>query len=76
MCVCVGGGGYGLCLIQKKGHAEHSEKSLKGHGYSGLLSECFFIGRATYESYNNVAPNEIYTCFMPSKKRYLLTRYP
>ena len=49
----------------EKGHAE---KSLKGDGYSGLLSECFFIGRATNKSYNNVAPNEIYTCFMPSKK--------
>ena len=63
VCVCGGGGerGYWLGLIQK------SEKSLEGDGHSGLLSECFCIGRATYESYNNVAPNEIYTCFMPSK---------
>ena len=69
LCVCVGGGG-GVWVVpdSEKGHAEHSEKSLKGDGYSGLLSECFFIGRATYESYNNVAPTEIYTCFMPSKK--------
>ena len=44
-----------------------SEKSLEGDSHSGLLSKCFFIGRATYESYNNVAPNEIYTYFMPSK---------
>ena len=59
--VRVGGRGYWLGLIQK------SEKSLEGDGHSGLLSECFCIGRATYESYNNVAPNEIYTCFMSSK---------
>ena len=65
MCVGGGGEGYGFCLIQ--GHVEFSEKSLEGDGHSGLLSECFLIGRATYESYNNVAPKEIYTCFMPSK---------
>ena len=55
------------CAWFRKGHAEHSEKSLEGDGHSGMLSECFFIGRATYESYNNIAPNEKYTCVMPSK---------
>ena len=72
--MCVGGGGawWGVgggmgCARFRKGHAEYSEKSLEGDGHSGWLSECFFIGRATYESYNNVAPDEIYTCFMPSK---------
>ena len=54
MCVCGWGGGVWVV-------PEHSEKSLEGDGHSGLLSECFFIGRASYESYNNVAPNEIYT---------------
>ena len=62
-CVCVwgGGGGMGCC------HAEHNEKSLEGDGHYGLFLECFFIRHSSYESYNNVAPNEKYTCFMSSK---------
>ena len=64
MCVW-GGGGYGVWVVPDSEKA--SKKSLEGDGHSGLLSECFFIVRATNESYNNVAPNEIYTCFMPMK---------
>ena len=62
----VWGEGMG-CARFRKGHAEHSEKSIEGNGHYGLLSDCFFIGCATYESYDNVVSNEINTCFMPSK---------
>ena len=37
-----------------------SEKSIEGNSQYGLLSECFFIGRATYESYKNVATKYIF----------------
>ena len=60
-----GGGREGVWVVPDS--EKHSEKSLEGDGHYGLLSECFFIGRATYESYNKVVPNEIYTFFMPSK---------
>ena len=35
-----------------------SEKPIEGIGHYGVLSKRFFIGRATYESYKNVALNE------------------
>ena len=49
VCVCMGGDMF------RTGHAEDSEKLLEGDGHYGLLSECYFIGCATYESHKNVA---------------------
>ena len=67
--MCVGGGGEGVWVVPDSEKATLStvKNHLRATVILVLLSECFFIGRATYESYNNVASKEIYACFMPSK---------
>ena len=52
----------------EKGHAEHSEKSLKGDGYSGLLAECFFIGVLLMKAIITLHPTKYILASCPVKK--------